>query len=105
MSKEFSSNTKKNLKRLITLIVLGIIVIFIFNIFLNLYQGHQKIGKLERKMDKLDQEITGLDQETKKLKERVEYINSNHSIEEIARKDLGLVKENELLYVIVEEDQ
>ncbi|MGM0501312.1 MAG: FtsB family cell division protein [Bacillota bacterium] len=105
MPKEEQVDTKKTVKRLITVLVLGVILLFIFNIFLNLYQGHQEIDKLEAKMDKLNKDISRLNTKTKGLKEKVEYINSNQSIEEIARKDLGLVKENELLYVIVEEQE
>lgn len=103
MPKKAKAYTEKTIKRIITLAVLGIIVLFIFNIFSNLYQGHKKVEKLEMKMNKLDKEITELNKDTQKLEKRLAYINSNQSIEEIARKELGLVKEDELLYVIVEE--
>lgn len=95
---------KKNLKRIITILVLGIIFVFILNIFINFYQGHQKLERLNQRMEKLNKDIAKLNEETKVLKKRVKYVNSKQAIEEIARKDLGLVKEDELLYVIVEEE-
>ena len=103
MPKKSEVDTKKTVKRLITILVLGMIVLFIFNIFINLYQGHKRVERLETKMEQLNKKITTLNKETEKLEKRVDYINSNQSIEEIARKELGLVKEDELLYVIVEE--
>ena len=103
MPKSSNNKTKKTAKRVITILFLGIIVLFVFNIFINLYQGHKKVERLEAKMNKLNTEIAKLNKETDELEKKVKYINSKQSIEEIARKELGLVKENELLYVIVEE--
>ena len=96
-------NAKKTIKRVITIVVLGAILLFVFNIFFNLYQGHQEIEKLEAEMNKLNQDIAELNSQTDKLEAKVEAVNSEQSIEEIARKELGLVKKDELLYVIVEE--
>ncbi|MGM0370571.1 MAG: FtsB family cell division protein [Bacillota bacterium] len=103
MAKKSKFEIKKTVKRIITILVLGAILLFIFNIFFNLYQGHLEIKKLEAKREQLKNNIAKLDKETKQLEEKAEYINSNESIETIARQNLGLVKEDELLYVIVED--
>jgi cell division protein FtsB len=103
MSKKSKFEAKKTVKRIITILVLGAMLVFIFNIFFNLYQGHREIKKLEAKQEQLKNNIAKLDKETKKLEEKADYINSNGSIETIARQNLGLVKKGELLYVIVED--
>ncbi len=67
------------------------------------YLNQKEIMHVKREIIRLEQEIVKTEIRENELKEKLENINNPEYIEEIARKELGLVKPGELLLIPVEE--
>jgi cell division protein FtsB len=67
------------------------------------YLNQREIIYIKREIARLEQELDNAEAREKELKEKLENINDPEYIEEIARKELGLVKPGELLLIPVEE--
>lgn len=81
-----------------------LLVIFIFmgyNYFLSLNQ----VKRLESSIAVVEREIILAEQKKAQLLKEIEKIDDPQYIEEIARKELGLVKPGELLLIPVEEKE
>lgn len=52
-------------------------------------------------IDRLDSEIAVLKQKNKILSERVTYLGTDAGVEEVAREKLGLVRKDEIAFVVV----
>lgn len=57
----------------------------------------------EREKQRLEQELTSLKTRNSKLRAEVDRLKTPEGVEEVARENLGLVKEGENLYVVVDE--
>ena len=80
---------------LITLILLGLIIAWLGfgdRGFIHLYRMDKERQSYQERIRKLEEANLKLMDEIKRLHEDKEYIES------IARKELGLIKENELIY-------
>ncbi len=84
-------------KRLLTLIMLA----FFFLVLINFYQGFSTLREKNAEIERLETEIEQVKYETEELEGELEYLSSNEYVEKMARQDLGLVKEGEMLYINV----
>jgi cell division protein FtsL len=77
---------------LILLLLLGIFTFFGEKGIFNLLRAQKEVARIKEKNTKLEEENQKLREEVKRLKTDRRYI------EEIARKELGMVKEGEIIY-------
>lgn len=89
--------TKNKWKKRLFLSLLLIILIFLS---INLFKTWQKNNQVNQEIAALEQEINNLEQGNLKMKELIEYFNSNAYIEEKARVDLGLQKQGEKVVIV-----
>lgn len=54
---------------------------------------------------RLEAELEGLKQRNERLRAQVERLKTPEGVEEIARQDLGMVKEGENVYVVMEAEE
>ncbi len=82
------------------------VLFFIYFAYLILF-GERNIFTLIKKeayRNSLQQEVLSLQEENKKLLETIQYLkNDRFFIEKKAREDLGLIKEGEEVFIIVDE--
>ena len=83
-------------------LVLGLMVAVMVAIGVRFYLGHRELQEKEREIAKLEEEIIQLEEEKGNLRGEIERVHSEEFIEQRAREKLGLVKEGELLYIIVD---
>jgi cell division protein FtsB len=84
-------------KRLLLLILISFLIFGILTFFgekgiLHLFHLRKELARVKEKNFKLEEENQKLKEEVKRLKSDKRYI------EEIARKELGMVKEEEIIY-------
>lgn len=77
---------------LISLLILGTLTFFGENGILHLFRLQKEFARIKDKNFKLEEENQKLKEEVKRLQSDKRYI------EEIARKELGMVKEGEIIY-------
>jgi cell division protein FtsB len=77
---------------LICLFFLGILTFFGENGILHLFHLQKEVARIKEKNINLEEENQKLKEEVKRLRTDKRYI------EEIARKELGMVKEGEIIY-------
>ncbi len=77
---------------LIFLLILGIVTFFGEKGIFNLLRIQKEVARIKEKNTKLEEENQKLREEVKRLQTDRRYI------EEIARKELGMVKEGEIIY-------
>ncbi|MTI60016.1 MAG: septum formation initiator family protein [Firmicutes bacterium] len=69
------------------------------------YTNYKEIKDIEFTIKEMEEKIEMASQKNLELKEELAYLNDPSYIEEIARKELGLVKPGELLIIPVEEKE
>jgi cell division protein FtsB len=84
-------------KRILLLILISLLILGLFTFFgekgiFHLFRLQKELARINEINLKLDEENQNLREEVKRLKSDKRYI------EEIARKELGMVKENEIIY-------
>jgi len=84
-------------KRILLLILIALLILGLFTFFgekgiFHLFRLQKELARINEINLKLDEENQNLREEVKRLKSDKRYI------EEIARKELGMVKENEIIY-------
>ncbi len=77
---------------LISLLILGTLTFFGEKGILHLLRLRKEVARIKEKNVKLEEENQKLKEEVKRLQSDKRYI------EEIARKELGMVKEGEIIY-------
>ena len=106
--KRFTQNSLNRLKpgvdSVLLLITLGLFIYFSYVLFF----GDRNIFKLiqkERIKNNLEQEVNQLQLENKILQDTIDFLKSDRFfIEKKAREDLGLMKKDEEIYVIIDEN-
>ncbi len=84
---------------LASLVYLGLIAIAIFFLYppvISMLTTESQVPELKRK-------IVGMQNENERLKEEIDFLNTDEGVEIYARKDLGMVEADEESYVVVEE--
>ena len=84
-------------RRLLILVIIFLLILGAFTFFgekgiFNLFRLQKEVVRIKEKNSKLEEENQGLREEVKRLQTDKRYI------EEIARKELGMVKEGEIIY-------
>ena len=84
-------------RRFLILIIIFLLILGAFTFFgekgiFNLLRLQKEVVRIKEKSSKLEEENQGLREEVKRLQTDKRYI------EEIARKELGMVKEGEIIY-------
>ena len=82
-------------------LLLLVIFLFLFFGFFTFFgdKGILHLLRLQREMARIKAQNVKIEEENQKLKEEVKRLQSEKRyIEEIARKELGMVKEGEILY-------
>jgi cell division protein FtsB/cell division protein DivIC len=83
---------KRLLLILIFLLILGLLTFFG-------EKGILQLLRLQKELVRIEEKNMKLDDENQKLREEVKHLqNDKRYIEEIARKELGMVKEGEIIY-------
>jgi cell division protein FtsB len=77
---------------LILFLILGLVTFFGEKGILHLLRLKKELNQIKEANLQLEKENEGLKEEVRKLKQEKKYI------EEIARKELGMVKEGEIIY-------
>ena len=84
-------------KRLLLLIVIPLLIIGILTFFGE--KGILHLFRLQKELVRIKEKNAKLEVENQKLKEEVKRLQTDKRyIEEIARKELGMVKEGEIIY-------
>lgn len=84
-------------KHFLLLILLLFLILGIFTFFGD--KGILHLLRLQKELDRIKEVNAKIEDENRKLKEEVRRLHSEKRyIEEIARKELGLVKEGEIIY-------
>ncbi|WP_456383716.1 FtsB family cell division protein [Persephonella sp.] len=90
-----------------SVLLMFVILFFIYFAYVLLF-GERNIFRLiqkEQYRNSLFEEVSKLKSENIQLEERINYLNSDtFFIEKRAREDLGLVKEGEEVYIIVDKE-
>lgn len=95
-----TSGTKK--KGLLILLVGLTLLVWYFALFGE--KGVVKIIQLRRERDRILSEVRWIQQENKRLKDEVRRLREDPNyLESVARRDLGLIKENEILFIFEDE--
>ncbi len=90
----------KNPKRLFE--VIGIFLLYLTLLFC---RGQWRINQLKREAQQNRKKIVELAQYNTNLRRKYQNLESDHYIETVAREELGLVKEGEILYRFAEEGE
>ncbi|MBD3360504.1 hypothetical protein GF366_01750 [Candidatus Peregrinibacteria bacterium] len=89
------------------IIAIIITVTFTFMVVMTIFgqRGLVHLYKLQKKCNEIEQFNNKLQAENKKLKEEIDLLKHDMTyIEQLAREELGLVKENELIYHVEKND-
>jgi cell division protein FtsB len=85
-------------KGLLMLLIGLILFVWYFTLFGE--KGVIKILQLRRERDRILADVTRIQEENKMLQEEIRRLREDpRYIESVARKDLGLIKENEILFI------
>jgi len=108
--KRFLPNFSDRIKRYMgmdTVLLMFVILFFIYFAYVILF-GEKNIFRLiqkEQYRNTLLQEVSNLKSENAQLQKKIDYLSSDRFfIEKKAREDLGLVKEGEEVYVIIDKE-
>lgn len=83
-------------------LILVLLIIFTGYCF---YTNYKEIKDIELTIKEMEEKIEMASKKNFELKQELTYLNDPSYIEEIARKELGLVKPGELLIIPVEEKE
>jgi len=73
--------------------------VFIF--YHNYTQKQMEYAKKDEQLKKLETEIAAVENENKQLRREIGHLNTKEGVEEIAREKLGLIKPQEIAFVVI----
>ena len=89
-------------KGLPLLLVALILLVWYFSLFGE--KGLIKIIQLRHERDRILADVSRMEEENKRLQEEIKRLRTDSRyLESVARRDLGLIKENEILFIFEEE--
>lgn len=100
-SPENEKKTKKTVINVKRFAISAVILIFVVSVGFS----SVKLLKLKGEKDSLTEKQESLDQIREELTAELEYIDSEEYIEQQARKNLRLIKKNEILFILSEDDK
>jgi cell division protein FtsB len=89
-------------KGVLILLIGLILLVWYFSLFGE--KGLIKIIQLRRERDRIVADVSRMEEENKKLQEEIKRLREDSRyLESVARRDLGLIKENEILFIFEDE--
>lgn len=90
--------TKARLERIVKIVTVlaTLVLVFVTILAVSLYV---KAGVLSSKSKSLDKEIDRLSITRAEIEQGIDLRNSDAYVEQRAREDLGMIKDNEMLYI------
>ena len=86
-------------RKVLAALLIGIILLVWYFIFFG-EKGVLKIIRLKRERDRIISDINSMQEENKRLQEEIIRLREDSRyLESVARRDLGLIKENEILFI------
>jgi cell division protein FtsB len=98
-------NPPSTMKRkvLSTLLIGLILLVWYFALFGE--KGVFKIIRLKRERDRIIADVNRMQEENKRLQEEIRRLREDSRyLESVARRDLGLIKENEILFIFEDKE-
>ena len=84
-------------KRVLVFILIFLLIVGIFSFFGE--KGIFNLLRIQKEVARIKEKNAKLEEENRKLREEVKHLQTDRRyIEEIARKELGMVKEGEIIY-------
>ncbi len=98
-----TAKARKHEKKLLTPLSLStiLLVVFVFSVW-SLYPVAKMQYQEERNKARLEAELEALKENNARLRAEVDRLKTPEGVEEVAREELGLVKEGENLYVVMD---
>jgi cell division protein FtsL len=96
-------DTKRGLIRhILAYVILGTLLFFSFTVFTTNYNRKKaEYGEKVAQVAQVKQEIAQLEEGNKSLKKEVSFMKTNEGVEEVAREKLGLIKPQEIAFVVI----
>jgi cell division protein FtsB len=89
-------------KGFLILLIGLILLVWYFSLFGE--KGLIKIIQLKRERDRIIADVSRMQEENKRLQEEIRRLREDSRyLESVARRDLGLIKENEILFIFEDE--
>jgi cell division protein FtsB len=86
-------------QRILATLLIGLILLVWYFIFFG-EKGVFKIIRLKRERDRIISDINSMQEENTRLQEEIIRLREDSRyLESVARRDLGLIKENEILFI------
>ncbi len=96
----------KRKKRLLSIVIMAVIFFYLLFSFLFSDLGLVKYVSKRREYNRLREEISSFEAKNRRLREEVGALKTDpYSIEALARRKLGLVKEGEIIYQFLDENK
>jgi cell division protein FtsB len=90
-------------RKVLAILLIGLILLVWYFIFFG-EKGVFKIIRLKRERDRIISDINSMQEENKRLQEEIRRLREDSRyLESVARRDLGLIKENEILFIFEDE--
>jgi cell division protein FtsL len=90
------------IRHILAYVVLGTLLFFSTTVFTTNY-NRKKAEHREKivQVGQVQQEIGQLEEENKALKKEISFLKTNGGVEEVAREKLGLIKPQEIAFVVI----
>jgi len=100
---EMNPTSTMKRKVLATLLIGLILLVWYFALFGE--KGVFKIIRLKRERDRIIANVNRMQEENKRLQEEIKRLREDSRyLESVARRDLGLIKENEILFIFEDKE-
>ena len=96
--------TSKMKRKVLSMLLIGLILLVWFFAFFG-EKGVIKIIRLRRERDRIIANVNRMQEENKRLQEEIRRLREDSRyLESVARRDLGLIKENEILFIFEDKE-
>lgn len=86
------------------LIIKIIFILSVFYVLFTFYDQYKEMRYLKTREENLAEDINKIENDIQSLKDKIENSNTDEHIEKIARENLKMVKEDELIFIDLKKD-
>ncbi|HZK58108.1 MAG TPA: septum formation initiator family protein [Clostridia bacterium] len=86
------------------LIIKIIFILSVFYVLFTFYDQYKEMRYLKTREENLAEDINKVENDIQSLKNKIENSNTDEHIEKIARENLKMVKEDELIFIDLKKD-
>lgn len=86
------------------LIIKIIFILSVFYVLFTFYDQYKEMRYLKTREENLAEDINKVENDIQSLKDKIENSNTDEHIEKIARENLKMVKEDELIFIDLKKD-